>query len=76
MRNAQKKTSPVKRRMAKKSPGIRVSVAPKGYTKVDGKKCTTYKKSEIIEKAKKAGVDTQGKTIEKICEALKIKYVK
>jgi len=76
MRNAQKKTSPVKRRMAKKSPGIRVSVAPKGYTKVDGKKCTTYKKSELIEKAKKAGVDTQGKTIEKICEALKIKYVK
>lgn len=75
-RNAQKKTAPVKRRVVKKSPGIKVSVAPKGYTRVDGKKCVTYKKSELIEKAKKAGIDTQGKTIEKICEALKIKYVK
>lgn len=75
-KNTQKKAAPVKRRMVKKSPGIKVSVAPKGYTRVDGKKCTTYKKSELIEKAKKAGIDTQGKTIEKICEALKIKYVK
>jgi len=75
-KNTQKKAAPVKRRMAKKSPGIKVSVAPKGYMRVDGKKCTTYKKSELIEKAKKAGIDTQGKTIEKICEALKIKYVK
>jgi len=75
-KNTQKKAAPVKRRMTKKSPGIKVSVAPKGYMRVDGKKCTTYKKSELIEKAKKAGIDTQGKTIEKICEALKIKYVK
>lgn len=75
-RNAQKKAAPVKRRMVKKSPELKVTVAPKGYTRVDGKKCTTYKKSELIEKAKKAGIDTQGKTIEKLCEALKIKYVK
>lgn len=75
-RNAQKKAAPVKRRVIKKSPEIKVTVAPKGYTRVDGKKCKTYKKSELIEKAKKAGINTQGKTIEKICEALKIKYVK
>jgi hypothetical protein len=71
-RNAQKKAVPVKRR----APELKVTVAPKGYTRVDGKKCKTYKKSELIEKAKKVGIDTQGKTIEKICEALKIKYVK
>jgi len=71
-RNAQKKTAPIKRR----APELKVTVAPKGYTRVDGKKCNTYKKSELIEKAKKAGIETQGKTIEKICEALKIKYVK
>ena len=75
-RNAQKKAAPVKRRVIKKSPELKVTVAPKGYTRVDGKKCKTYKKSELIEKAKKAGINTQGKTIEKICEALKIKYVK
>jgi hypothetical protein len=67
---------PLKRRVIKKSPELKVTVAPKGYTRVDGKKCNTYKKSELIEKAKKAGISTQGKTIEKICEALKIKYVK
>jgi hypothetical protein len=71
-RNAQKKAAPVKRR----APELKVTVAPKGYVRVDGKKCKTYKKSELIEKAKKAGINTQGKTIEKICEALKIKYVK
>lgn len=75
-RNAEKKAVPVKRRVAKNSPGLKVTVAPKGYVRVDGKKCKTYKKSELIEKAKKAGINTQGKTIEKICEALKIKYVK
>jgi NH3-dependent NAD+ synthetase len=43
---------------------------------VNGKKCTTYKKKDIVEIAKKMGVDVQGKTIEKICESLKIKYIK
>ena len=75
-RNAQKKVEPPKRRVIRKSPEIRVTLASKGYTRVDGKKCNTYKKSELIEKANKAGINTQGKTIEKICEALKIKYVK
>jgi tRNA A-37 threonylcarbamoyl transferase component Bud32 len=60
----------------RKSPPIKVAVAPKGYVRVNGKKCTTYKKKDIVELAKKAGVDTQGKTIEKICESLKLKYVK
>src|SRR6056300_1417531 len=60
----------------KKSPPINVAVAPKGYVRVNCKKCTTYKKKDIVELAKKAGVNTQGKTIEKICESLKLKYVK
>ena len=54
----------------------KVTIAPKGYTRIDGKKCTTYKKSEIVGKAKRAGIDTQGKTVKQMCDALKIKYVK
>ena len=60
----------------KSMPSPKVTIAPKGYTRIDGKKCTTYKKSEIVEKAKRAGIDTQGKTVKQMCDALKIKYVK
>jgi tRNA A-37 threonylcarbamoyl transferase component Bud32 len=67
------KEKTVKRRA---SPPIKVNMAPKGYVRVNGKKCKTYKKKDIVELAKKAGIDTQGKTIEKICESLKLKYVK
>lgn len=76
-KEAQKKAMPVKRRVVKKTPPpVKVSIAPKGYVRVNGKKCSTYKKKDIVEIAKKAGIDVQGKTIEKICESLKIKYVK
>ena len=78
-REAQKKAQPVKRRTVatkRASPPIKVSIAPKGYVRVNGKKCATYKKKDIVELAKKAGIDTQGKTIEKICKSLKLKYVK
>lgn len=74
------KEKTVKRRVPvvvkRASPPIKVNMAPKGYVRVNGKKCTTYKKKDIVELAKKAGIDTQGKTIEKICESLKLKYVK
>ena len=76
-KEAQKKSAPVKRRVVKKTPPpVKVSIAPKGYVRVNGKKCSTYKKKDIVEIAKKVGIDVQGKTIEKICESLKIKYVK
>jgi hypothetical protein len=76
----QKKAQPLKRRLAapitiKPSPP-KVTIAPKGYTRIDGKKCITYKKSELIEKANKAGINTQGKTVKQICDALKLKYLK
>lgn len=70
----QKKAQPVKKRVS--TPAIKVTIAPKGYVRIDGKKCVTYKKKDIVEIANKAGIDTQGKTIEKICESLKLKYVK
>ena len=78
-KEAQKKVQPVKRRTVatkRVSPPIKVNIAPKGYLRVNGKKCATYKKKDIVELAKKAGIDTQGKTIEKICESLKLKYMK
>jgi len=75
-RNAQKKAEPPKRRVIRKSPELKVTVAPKGYTRVDGKKCNTYKKSELIEKAKKVGINTQGKTVAQLCDSLKLKYIK
>lgn len=75
-KEAKRKAAPIKRRVARTSPLNKISIAPKGYVRVNGKKCTTYKKKDIVEIAKKMGVDVQGKTIEKICESLKIKYVK
>lgn len=79
-REKQKKAQPLKRRLAVpitiKPPPPKVTIAPKGYTRIDGKKCITYKKSELIEKANKAGINTQGKTIKQICDSLKIKYLK
>ncbi|MBD37318.1 MAG: hypothetical protein CMI28_04490 [Opitutae bacterium] len=78
-KESQKKAQPVKRRTVatkRVSPPIKVNIAPKGYLRVNGKKCATYKKKDIVELAKKAGIDTQGKTIEKICESLKLKYMK
>lgn len=76
----QKKTQPIKRRVAPQpttsARAPKVTIAPKGYVRIDGKKCATYKKKDIVDVAKKAGIDVQGKTIEKICESLKLKYVK
>ena len=79
----QKKAQPIKRRVVPPPPSTttkrsppKVTIAPKGYVRINGKKCTTYKKKDIVDIAKKAGINVQGKTIEKICESLKIKYVK
>jgi len=51
-------------------------MSKKGYVKVGTKKCTSYKKSEIVAIAKKVGINTEGKTVSAICESLKKKYLK
>ena len=63
-------------RTASAPKGVKVTVSKKGYLKVGSKKCTSYKKSEIVAIAKKAGIQTDGKTIPAICELLKKKYLK
>ena len=56
---------------APKSAKVKVTMSKKGYLKVGSKKCTSYKKSEIVAIAKKAGINTNGKTVSAICELLK-----
>ena len=55
---------------------VKITMSKKGYVKVGTKKCTSYKKSEIVAIAKKAGINTNGKTVSAICELLKKKYLK
>jgi len=61
---------------APKSAKVKVTMSKKGYLKVGTKRCTSYKKSEIVAIAKKAGITTEGKTVSAICELLKKKYLK
>lgn len=72
----QPKTAQPPKKIVTATPKVKFTIAPKGYLRINGKQCATYKKKDIVEIAKKAGIDTQGKTIEKICESLKLKYVK
>tara|TARA_B100000287_G_scaffold304511_1_gene287724 strand:+ start:8697 stop:10085 length:1389 start_codon:yes stop_codon:yes gene_type:complete len=55
---------------------VKVSVANKGYIKLDNRKCVSYKKSELIKKAQSLGIKTDNKTIKRICEDIKLKYTK
>ena len=55
---------------------VKVSVSNKGYVKLDDRKCVSYKKADLIKKANNLGINTNGKTIKKICEDIKIKYTK
>jgi len=48
----------------------------KGYIKVGTRKCQSYRKPELIKIAKSMGINTDGKTINKICESIKLKYIK
>ena len=57
-------------------PTVKVSVANKGYLKIDNRKCISYKKQELIKKAKNLGINTDGKTIKKLCQDIKLKYIK
>ena len=57
-------------------PSVKVSVANKGYLKIDNRKCISYKKQGLINKAKNLGIDPGSKTIKKLCEDIKLKYIK
>jgi len=54
----------------------KVSLAKKGYVKIGTRKCSSYKKSELVKIANTLNVPTKNKTIAKICNDLKIKYIK
>jgi hypothetical protein len=68
-----------------KRPGIKVRIQPqkpkvsmakKGYIKINKRKCVNYKKQELVRLARTMDIDPQGKTIKKICNELKLKYIK
>jgi hypothetical protein len=54
----------------------KISMSKKGYLRIGTRKCTNYKKSELIKIANKLNIPTKNKTISKICDDLKIKYIK
>jgi serine/threonine protein kinase len=57
-------------------PTIKVSMTDKGYIRLGTRKCSSYKKSDIEKMAKTLGVNTQNKTIAKICKDIQLKYIK
>jgi hypothetical protein len=54
----------------------KVYLAKKGYVKIGTRKCSSYKKSELVKIANTLNVPTKNKTITKICNDLKLKYIK
>ena len=76
------------KKVALKRPGIRIQPKPapksipkvvmtgKGYIRIGTRKCQSYKKPELIKIAKSMGINSDGKTINKICESIKLKYIK
>ena len=54
----------------------KVSISKKGYVKIGTRKCDSYKKGELVKIANILNVPTKNKTISKICQDLKLKYVK
>jgi len=54
----------------------KVSIYKKGYVKIGTRKCDSYKKGELVKIANILNVPTKNKTISKICQDLKLKYVK
>ena len=54
----------------------KVSLSKKGYVRIGTRKCESYKKSELIKIASALNIPTKDKTISKICQDLKLKYIK
>ena len=76
------------KKTALKRPGIRIQPKPvpksvpkvvmtnKGYIRIGTRKCQSYRKPELVKIAKNMGINTDGKTINKLCENIKLKYIK
>jgi len=62
--------------MPPSKPEVKISMADKGYIRLNGRKCTSYKKSNIEKMANKLGLNTKNKTIVQICKDIKLKYIK
>ena len=79
---ASKNNKPVIRRpviratMPPSKPSVKICMAFKGYVRLDGRKCTSYKKSNLEKMANKLGLNTENKTIVQICKDIKLKYIK
>ena len=54
----------------------KVSLSKKGYVKIGTRKCESYKKVDLVKIANVLNIPTKGKTISKICQELKLKYIK
>ena len=54
----------------------KISLSKKGYVRVGTRKCESYKKSELIKIASALNIPTKDKTISRICQDLKLKYIK
>ena len=54
----------------------KVSMSGKGYIRVGTRKCISYRKPELIQLAKRMNIDSKNITINKICEDIKLKYIK
>ena len=54
----------------------KISLAKKGYVRINKRKCVNYKKQDLVRLAKTMNINTKDKTIKKICHELKLKYIK
>jgi hypothetical protein len=50
---------------------VLVSVDKAGDLKLGAKKCRLYKKDEVVKVAKKYGINTEKKTVQQLCGAIK-----
>ena len=67
--------APVQKRVVQACAPKNIRMNKDNELKIKTKKCRLYKKSELVSMAQKKGIKTEGMTIQKICEALKKKYV-
>ena len=52
---------------------VLVSVDKAGDLKIGRKKCRLYKKDEVVKVAKKYGINTEKKTVQQLCGAIKVR---
>ena len=75
-RAAPLKPTPISVKSGGKPAPSKFFVSKKGYVKIGTRKCDSYQKDELVKIANILNVPTKNKTISKICQDLKLKYVK